>query len=189
MRKIVIAIVAVIVVLLLAVLLIPQFIDVNQYRGQIQSELQNRIGRPVQLGEMSLHSFPLRVEVKNVVIGDDPGFHGPAPFAQANEVDISVKLLPLLSKNIELNSLQMVRPKIELIRNAQGAWNFASLGNAPSVPASQATPKAQPPAKQAQKPSRAGLPSTISRLRTARLLLRTTRSISRARCTTTLICR
>jgi uncharacterized protein involved in outer membrane biogenesis len=134
MRKLAIAILAVIGILLVVVLALPHLINVNQHRAQIQSELQKRLGRPVQLGEMSLHTFPLRVEVQNASIADDPNFNNQAPFAQASQIGLSVKLLPLLSKSIEINSLEMQRPKIELIRNAAGVWNFSTLGAAPSAP-------------------------------------------------------
>src|SRR5215469_7595369 len=134
MRKLVIAIVIVIVIIVGGLLALPYIIDVNQYRGQIQSELQKRLNRPVQLGEMSLGVFPVRVEVSNVIIGDDPGFHSNVPFAQVSQLDVSVKLLPLLSKNIEIDSLELKRPSIELIRNAQGAWNFSTIASAPAPP-------------------------------------------------------
>jgi uncharacterized protein involved in outer membrane biogenesis len=72
MRKLVIAVVAVVVLFVLVMLLLPHLIDVNQYRGQIQAQLQNRLHRPVQLGAMSLAVFPLRVRVQDVNIGEDP---------------------------------------------------------------------------------------------------------------------
>jgi AsmA protein len=43
-------------------------------------------------------------------------------------LSVSVKLLPLLSKSVEVDSLSLERPSVELIKNAQGVWNFASLG-------------------------------------------------------------
>ena len=36
-------------VIVIALLALPHIIDVNQYRGQIQAELQQRLNRPVQL--------------------------------------------------------------------------------------------------------------------------------------------
>src|SRR5271169_2651860 len=120
MRKLAIAVAIVVVVILVVILVLPHLIDVNQYRGQIQTELQQRLNRPVQLGALSLGVFPVRIEAKNVVIGEDPSFHSTVPFTQVAELDVSVKLLPLLMKNIEIDSLELKRPSIELIRNAQG---------------------------------------------------------------------
>ena len=158
MRKLVIAVVAVVVLFVLVMLLLPHLIDVNQYRGQIQAQLQNRLHRPVQLGAMSLAVFPLRVRVQDVNIGEDPRFHSNLPFAQVGEMDIRLKLLPLLAKNIEIDSLTLQHPKIELIRDEAGVWNFASLGQAPSAPPTNAAPAPaqppiQPPPSSAQAPA------------------------------------
>ena len=133
MRKLVIVIGVIVVIVIVLLLALPHLIDVNKYRGQVQSQLQQRLNRPVQLGEMSLGVFPIRVDVNNVVIGDDPNFHNNVPFAQVGELDVSVSLFPLLSGNIEVNSLDLKQAKIELIRNAQGVWNFSTVGNAPAA--------------------------------------------------------
>jgi len=161
MRKLVIAVVAVVVLFVLVMLLLPHIIDVNQYRGEIQAQLQNRLHRPVQFGAMSLAVFPVRVRVQDVNIGEDPRFQRALPFAQVGEMDISVKLLPLLTKSIEIHSLTLKHPKIELIKDAAGVWNFSSLGQAPAAPASpsQAAPPAPAkaaPAQQAAGPANAG---------------------------------
>lgn len=156
MRKLVIIVVVLIVVIVGAFLALPHILDVNQYRGQIQAELQQRLNRPVQLGELSLGVFPLRVEANNVIIGDDPTYHSTVPFAQVAQLDLSIKLLPLLAKNIEVDSLELKRPKIELIRNAQGVWNFSTVASAPAppvaapskAPAKTPQPATPPPAQQ-----------------------------------------
>ena len=57
MRKLVIAIASIVALLLIAMFSLPFFIDVNQYRGTIQTQLQNRLHRPVELGQMSLGVF------------------------------------------------------------------------------------------------------------------------------------
>src|SRR5580704_4974678 len=86
MRKLVIVVIVLVVIIVGALLALPHLIDVNQYRGQIQTELQQRLNRPVQLGELSLGVFPLRVEANNVTIGEDPSFHSNVPFAQVSQL-------------------------------------------------------------------------------------------------------
>jgi len=149
MKKIIIATVAVVVMIVVAILCLPFFIDINQHRGEIQAKLQNRLRRPVQLGAMSLAVFPLRVEVKDVAIAEDPRFASKLPFAQVGEMDISLKLLPLLTKTMAIDSLTLKRPQIELIKDAAGVWNIASLGQEPAAPAATA-PAAPKPAQSPQ---------------------------------------
>jgi uncharacterized protein involved in outer membrane biogenesis len=148
MKKVAIGVVALIVIVVLVMLALPHIIDVNQYRDEIQAQLQSRLNRPVKLGAMSLAVFPLRVQVQDVTIGEDPRHKSNLPFADIGEMDISVKLFPLLSKTIAIESLTLKRPKIELITDEAGVWNFASLGEAPPVPATGATSApAQAPAQ------------------------------------------
>jgi uncharacterized protein involved in outer membrane biogenesis len=164
MRKLAIAVV--IVFIIVVVVALTHLIEVSQYRGQIQTELQQRLNRPVQLGVLSLGVFPLRVEASNVVIGEDPSFHSNVPFAEVAQLDVSIKLLPLLAKNIEVESLELKHPRIELIRNAQGVWNFSTVASAP-VPPSNTTAKPQQPGSTApaQQPSSEGGGFTLGALK------------------------
>ncbi len=60
---------------------------------------------------------------------------------------------PLLAKNIEVSSLTLEKPKIELIRNEAGVWNFATLGQKPaSAPAAPAGKPVQPATQPAAQP-------------------------------------
>jgi len=151
MRKLLIAAVIVVVLVVGLVIALPMLVNVNQYRGQIQAELQKHLNRPVQLGDMSLSAIPLAVKVSNVTIGEDASFPSKVPFAQVQELDVHVNLFPLLAKRIEISSLSLDQPKIELIRNAAGIWNFGSLGEkagapAPAKPAAPAAPAPPAPA-------------------------------------------
>ena len=161
MRKLGIAVLVLVALALVAALAIPYLVDVNRYRDRIQAELQQRLNRPVSLGRMHLRVLPLSFRVENVVIGDDRTFGSPAPFAQADELRVSAELMPLLRGEVEINSLELKRPRIELIRNRQGVWNFATLGQPqpatapPSgkpTPAQPANPQSPPPQQQAKKP-------------------------------------
>lgn len=148
MRKVLIAIGIIVLVVVVAVVVFAATFNVNRYRGTIQSELQKRLGRNVTLGDMHLSVFPPRFRVQDLAIADDPAFNNQKPFVQAQELDVSVKLLPLLHKAVEIDTLELQRPNVELIKNAQGVWNFAALGstpgNTPNTPSSKA-PENPPP--------------------------------------------
>ena len=160
MRKLGITVLVIVVLLIAAGLIIPHLIDINHYRGQIQAELQKRLGRTVQLGDMSLSLIPPAFEVQNAVIGNDPQFSNDnRPFAAADKLKVRVAFWPLLSKKLDVKSLELDHPKIELVRNQQGVWNFSTLGQPaqpPSTPQSSSTPPAgrtAPAQAQKQKPS------------------------------------
>ena len=128
MRKLGIALLVIIVLLVAAALIIPHVIDINSYHAQIQSQLEKKLGRQVSLGPMSLSLFPPSFEVSNAVIGEDKNFNTGRSFATADKLSVSIGLMPLLRKEVDVKSLELVQPRIELVRNAQGAWNFATIG-------------------------------------------------------------
>jgi AsmA protein len=140
MRKLLIAVGVIVVLLIAAALILPHLIDVNQYHGQIQSQLEKRLGRQVTLGNMGLRLFPPAFDVENTIIAEDPRFGSDRPFATADKLAVSVKFWPLLRKQLEVNSLELLHPHIELVRNAQGVWNFATLGQESKPTAAQKVP-------------------------------------------------
>jgi len=157
MRKIAIVVGIVVAVIVIAVGILFATFNPNDYRGTIQTKLEEQLNRKVSLGNMSLGLFPLRFKVADLSIAEDPRFNSKSPFIQTQELSVSVKLLPLLSKSVEVDSLSLERPRVELIKNAQGVWNFASLGEkapAAAAPAPSAAPKASAaPATPAAPPS------------------------------------
>ena len=128
MRKAAI-IIGIIIAIVIGILLVaPLFINVNQYRPQIQSELQQKLGRKVTLGNLHLRLLTPRVRVDNVTVSEDPRFSSGRPFAQAQELDVSIALLPLITGDVQVKSLTLQQPDIELVRNPQGVWNFSTIG-------------------------------------------------------------
>jgi uncharacterized protein involved in outer membrane biogenesis len=129
MRRFAIGLGIFIVLVVVALFAFVATFDVNKYRATIQSELEKRLGRPVTLGNMHLGVLPPSLKVENPAIGDDPRFSPDTPFVKAQQLDLSVKFLPLLHKEVEINSLSLQRPSVNLIKNASGVWNFASIGH------------------------------------------------------------
>jgi AsmA protein len=145
-RKVAIVVGIVIAVIVIAVGILFATFNPNDYRATIQTKLEQQLNRKVSLGNMSLGLFPLRFKVADLSISEDPRFSSNSPFLKTQELSVSVKLLPLLSKSVEVDSLSLERPSVELIKNAQGAWNFASLGEKPpAAPAPSTAPKTSPP--------------------------------------------
>jgi AsmA protein len=145
MRKFMIGFGVFIVVIVAALLVFAATFDVNKYRGTIQSEMESHLGRRVMLGDMHLSVFPPRFRVQNPAVDDDPTFSTDAPFIKAQELDVSVRLLPLLHKQVEIDSLELQKPSVNLIKNSSGIWNFASLGH-PKGSSDNQTPGSAPPA-------------------------------------------
>src|SRR3954471_11190235 len=153
MRKALKIFAGLLVLLVIVLLAAPFFLDVNRYHDRIQSELQKKLGRQVSLGAMHLSLIPFAFKVENAVIAEDPQFAKGSNFAQAQELYITAPLMPLLHGDVQIKSLELRQPKIELIRNADGVWNFSSLMG--TAPQQKGQPQAQPQTQPANKPSAA----------------------------------
>jgi len=128
MRKALIGVGIFIVVVIAGLLIFAATFDVNRYRGTIQSQLQRHLGRQVALGDMHLSLFPPRFRVENLAVNEDPQFSKDVAFVKAQALEVSVKLMPLLHKDVQIESINLQRPAVNLIKNSAGKWNFASLG-------------------------------------------------------------
>jgi AsmA protein len=142
-KKPLIIIGAVIALLVVIVLALPLFVDVNRFKPTLQTEIGSALGRNVEIGNISLAIFSGGVAIDNLSISDDPAF-SKSPFLSAKQLTVGVELLPLIfSKKLEVRSFTVVQPEVSLVRNASGTWNFSSLGGA-SAAANSKTKSSNP---------------------------------------------
>jgi AsmA protein len=121
--------VAVVVLLLLPVLLLPLFVNANTFRPALETQLSAALGRKVTLGNLSFSVFSGSLVADNISIADDPAF-GSKPFLQAQSLRIGVEVAPLLfHRQLLVTSFVADSPSINLVRNAQGGWNFSNIGS------------------------------------------------------------
>jgi AsmA protein len=120
--------VAIVVLLLVAVLLIPLFVNANTFRPTLESQLSSALGRKVTLGELSFSIVAGSLVADNISIADNPAF-SPKPFLQAKSLHIGVEVGPLVfHKQLLVKNLVADSPSINLVHNAQGTWNFSDIG-------------------------------------------------------------
>src|SRR5438128_1922246 len=128
MKRAALILVAIIAVLLVVALALPFFIDANQFRPRLESELTKALGRDVKLGDLKVSLLAGGVSASDVSIADDPAFSR-TPFIKAKFLDVKVELLPLItSRKLNVTGIEIDSPDIELIQSNAGVWNFASVG-------------------------------------------------------------
>ncbi len=119
-------IIAVLVILIIAA---PLFIDVNQFRPTLESRLSTALGRPVSVGNLKLGLRHGTLTATDLSVGDDPAF-SKSPFLQAKSLDVAVEMMPLItSRKVNVTGITVREPQISLLQNAQGNWNYSTLGN------------------------------------------------------------
>lgn len=134
----------IIVLLLLIVLALPLFINANQFKPTLQTKLGAALGRQVTIGDIKLAIFSGGVTVSDIAIADDPSF-SKSPFLTAKSLTVGVELMPLIfHKEVNVESITVDTPDVNLIHGPGGKWNYSSLGGSASkssAPASS-TPNA-----------------------------------------------
>ena len=114
--------------LVIAAVVLPFFIDPNQYKGEIIKAVKEQTGRDLKIeGKIGLSLFPwLGLEVTGVELSNAPGF-GRQPFARVAAAGVKVEVLPLLRKEIAVDTVMLDGLKLNLARNAAGKTNWDDL--------------------------------------------------------------
>jgi uncharacterized protein involved in outer membrane biogenesis len=144
------------VVAIAAVLIIPQFFDLNRYNGLITSELEKAMGGKVTLGQLSWG-------ISNGVWLQAEGFTSKGATVFPGDVDLSriyakVSLLPLLSKRVVVDALLLDKPVVELTlapsppEGKKAATKRGSAGSEQPTTEDASTPDGDPSSRSSRLP-------------------------------------
>jgi len=91
----------------------------------LTARIETAFGRPVDIGsyDFSLWNGPA-LEANSVTVGEDPRF-GHEYFLRAESMTVRLRWASLLRGHIELGTLSLTRPSLNLVRDAGGDWNLA----------------------------------------------------------------
>ncbi len=116
------------IILLAAALLIPLFIDPNEHKETIISEVKEATGRDLTIrGDIELSIFPwLGLDLGSIQLSNAIGF-GEKPFIALNQAQIRIKLLPLLSKQLVVDTIVVDGLRLNLSKNSEGISNWDDI--------------------------------------------------------------
>lgn len=111
--------------LIAAVIILPKVIDVETYLPTIEKKVAEATGRPFSLGsDFEVSVFPwVGVAFSDMRMGNPEAFDG-GDFVSVESFEARVKLLPLLTKKIEIKKFVLTGPKIHLVTSARGDGNW-----------------------------------------------------------------
>jgi len=127
--KIILSIIAAMVLLLIvAVFILPFVINPNDFKPEIIAAVKDKTGRELALdGELKLSLFPWAgISTEKIALSNAPGFQD-RPFVTIEEGNIGIRLLPLLSKKVEISHIVLKNALLNLARNKQGLTNWDDL--------------------------------------------------------------
>ncbi|HXP74213.1 MAG TPA: AsmA family protein [Stellaceae bacterium] len=159
-------IVVVLVVLVVgAALVLPQFISVDTYKDRLVAEVKSATGRDLKIdGPMHLSVLPhLAIDAAQVSFSNAAGAQSKS-MATLGKFSLEVELIPLLNKNIVVDRLVLEDPVIALEVDKQGKpnWEMAAVGGGTTAPA--AAPKPAAGAQPTSTTGASGLVTVLSAL-------------------------
>ena len=128
MRKLGITLAISVLVLIVAALAAPRFVDVNRYHDRIQAELSSKLGRQVSLGHMQLSLLPFSFRVDQLSIADDPKFQSARPFAVASQVSVSPMVRPTPGKVLRRAAIAHTSLSVSIPRELSGEGHAPLFG-------------------------------------------------------------
>jgi hypothetical protein len=135
-------------ILVFSVLFVVPFINVNRYRLSVGTALTEALGRPVTVQGVSIQTFPQPgLLLSGVVVADDPAVSA-EPMLRADEVLATIRVTSLWRGRLEISTLKLRYPSVNLVRTIDGRWNLESLlervRQIPSAPTAKARPETRP---------------------------------------------
>lgn len=127
-RTIAIALAGLLALGALAVIVLPRLIDPNAYRDEIARAVAERTGRALTLdGDLGLSVFPwLGITIEGASLANAPGF-GDEPMLAVQRAEARLRLLPLLAGRLEVGTIVLDGPRLNLARAADGRSNWQDI--------------------------------------------------------------
>lgn len=143
MRKVALRIITGIGILLGVLSIVPFFIDVNNYKPEIEKKLTETLGRPLSIGNLGVHFLPSPfIRIENIKVENIKGSNKPF-MASIESAKVVVDILPLLKGHLRLSHISIINPSVALEKvEGKANWDFAlpsSGAPSPSAPDSYAS--------------------------------------------------
>jgi len=128
MGKLLKIIVGLVLLIIVAAIVAPMVIDPNDYREEIQAVVKEKTGRDLSInGDLSLSVFPwVGIGINDVSLSNASGFEADH-FAEIKEASVKVKLLPLLSQQVEVSTVVLTGMTLNLAKNKAGKTNWDDM--------------------------------------------------------------
>lgn len=131
MRTFLKVIAAVILLLVVVVAALPFVIDPNDYKDEISQQVEKSTGRTLTLqGDIELSVFPwIALELGPLTLSNAEGFDADY-FAEVEKAQVRIRLIPLLKKELEMDTIVLNGLVLNLEKDAEGRTNWDDLAGA-----------------------------------------------------------
>lgn len=108
-----------------ALIALPLLLNPNDFKPQITQKIEQATGRSFAMdGDIGLTYFPwLGLELNTIKLGNAPGF-AEQPFVEVQQARVRVELMPLLKRELKVDTLILQGLKVHLTKNKAGKGNW-----------------------------------------------------------------
>lgn len=102
--------------------------DANKYKEEVAEVIGSIVSRPVSIsGDVDISIYPwIGIKLNEVTIENNSGF-SKKQMATIGQFDVSVKIIPLLQKKLDIDKLVMHRLAVDFEKNANGENNWSDF--------------------------------------------------------------
>jgi uncharacterized protein involved in outer membrane biogenesis len=111
------------ILLLALIFIVPALLNVDRYRPQVISYLQQQTGKQVEIGRLTLSFFPLAIRIDHFGVKNPPIFP-PGYIVEVARIDAELSVGALLHQNVVIKSLVLEEPILNMTSDPDGPWNF-----------------------------------------------------------------
>jgi len=110
-------------------LIVPAFVDLSIFKRTYLPIIEEAIHRRVDVSEVRLSLVPTpSIRLSNLRVSDSPAFPDNIFFA-ARQLQLRLKLWPLLRGRFEVTEFVLEKPVINLLKKPDGTFNYADLAD------------------------------------------------------------
>jgi AsmA protein len=116
-----------VVLLVAAILTVPAFVDLGLFKRTYLPLVEDALNRRVDVGEVRLSLIPTpSIRLSKLRVSDGPSFADNTLFS-AQQVQLRLKLMPLIRGRFEIIELVLDRPVFTLLKRPDGSFNYSDI--------------------------------------------------------------
>ncbi|MGH7816487.1 MAG: AsmA family protein [Candidatus Binatia bacterium] len=120
---------AILAILLALVLVTPHFVDLGLFKRTYLPLLEEALDRRIDVGEVHLSLIPTpAIRLSQLKVSDSAAF-AENTFFSAEQMQLKLKLLPLLRGRFEVTELVLDKPIFNLLKQPDGSFNYSDIGS------------------------------------------------------------
>jgi hypothetical protein len=133
------------VVFLLALIFVPPYISLNNYKARVTQSVAVALGRPVRLSEVELRLLPRPGFLLTDLTVQEEKAYGVEPVLHANEVMAAIRFSSLWQGKLQISRISVDEASLNLVHMPNGEWNLDSLFRNAAAGSKRDQGRVQPP--------------------------------------------